>query len=116
MKTNVKTIMFTKKAYANCPAAKLWSPVSVPCELPPKLSSSGRPFHCRVQRLTGARAAPMSAPVARAEHLFSVIKRLRGYGKACYRGLPKIATRVVAILALVNIYISRQRLLAQVRP
>lgn len=116
MKTNVKTIMFTKKAYANCPPARLWSPVSVPCVLPPKLSNSGRPFRCRVQRPAGARAAPMSAAVARAEHLFGVIKRLRGYGNACYRGLPKIATCAVAILALVNIYISRQRLLAQVRP
>jgi transposase, IS5 family len=37
-------------------------------------------------------------------------------GKVRYRGLQKNATRVFTALALANIYLSRQRLMAQVRP
>ena len=53
---------------------------------------------------------------ARVEHVFGVIKRLWGFGKVRYRGLQKNATRAFTALALANIYLSRQRLLAQVRP
>lgn len=53
---------------------------------------------------------------ARVEHVFAVVKRLWGFAKARYRGLQKNATRAFTALALTNIYLSRQRLMAQVRP
>jgi len=53
---------------------------------------------------------------SRVEHVFGVIKRLWGFGKVRYRGLQKNATRAFTALALANIYLSRQRLMAQVRP
>ncbi len=52
---------------------------------------------------------------ARVEHVFGVIKRLWGFGKVRYRGLHKNATRAFIVLALNNIYLGRQRLMAQVR-
>jgi IS5 family transposase len=52
---------------------------------------------------------------ARVEHVFGVVKRLWGFGKMRYRGLQKNATRAFTALALANIYLGRQRLLAQVR-
>jgi IS5 family transposase len=53
---------------------------------------------------------------SRVEHVFGVVKRLWGFGKTRYRGLAKNATRAFTALALANIYLSRQRLVAQVRP
>ena len=53
---------------------------------------------------------------ARVEHVFGVIKRLWGFNKVRYRGLEKNATRAFTALALSNIFMSRQRLKAQVRP
>ena len=53
---------------------------------------------------------------ARVEHVFGVVKRLWGFGKTRYRGLAKNATRAFTALALANIYLSRQRLMAQARP
>jgi transposase, IS5 family len=53
---------------------------------------------------------------ARVEHVFGVVKRLWGFGKVRYRGLSKNATRAFTALALANIYLARQRLMAQVRP
>jgi IS5 family transposase len=53
---------------------------------------------------------------ARVEHVFAVVKRLWGFGKVRYRGLHKNATRAFTALALANIYLSRRRLLAQLRP
>ncbi len=55
---------------------------------------------------------------SRVEHVFGVVKRLWGFGKVRYRGLTKNATRAFTALALAlaNIYLSRQRLIAQVRP
>lgn len=53
---------------------------------------------------------------ARVEHVFGVVKRLWGFSKARYRGLAKNATRAFTALALANIFMSRQRLMAQVRP
>jgi IS5 family transposase len=53
---------------------------------------------------------------ARVEHVFAVVKRLWGFGKVRYRGLAKNATRAFTALALANIYMSRTRLMAQVRP
>ena len=52
---------------------------------------------------------------ARVEHVFGVVKRLWGFSKVRYRGLAKNATRAFTALALANIYLSRQRLMAQVR-
>ena len=53
---------------------------------------------------------------SRVEHVFGVVKRLWSFGKVRYRGLAKNATRAFTALALANIYLSRQRLMAQVRP
>ena len=57
---------------------------------------------------------------SRVEHVFGVVKRLWGFGKVRYRGLAKNATHaftaLALALALANIYLSRQRLMAQVRP
>lgn len=53
---------------------------------------------------------------ARVEHVFGVVKRLWGFGKVRYRGLQKNATRAFTALALANIFLARQRLMAQVRP
>lgn len=53
---------------------------------------------------------------SRVEHVFAVVKRLWGFGKVRYRGLQKNATRAFTALALANIYLCRERLMAQVRP
>ena len=53
---------------------------------------------------------------ARVEHVFAVVKRLWGFTKVRYRGLAKNACRAFTALALANIYLSRHRLMAQVRP
>jgi IS5 family transposase len=53
---------------------------------------------------------------ARVEHVFAVIKRLWGFGKVRYRGLHKNGTRAFVALALANIYLSRNHLMAKVRP
>ena len=53
---------------------------------------------------------------SRVEHVFGVVKRLWGFGKVRYRGLAKNATRAFTALALANIYLSRSKLMAQVRP
>jgi transposase, IS5 family len=53
---------------------------------------------------------------ARVEHVFAVVKRLWGFSKVRYRGLAKNATRAFTALALSNIYMSRERLMARVRP
>jgi IS5 family transposase len=52
---------------------------------------------------------------ARVEHAFGVVKRLWGFGKVRYRGLQKNATRAFTALALANIFLGRQKLMAQVR-
>ena len=53
---------------------------------------------------------------ARVEHVFGVVKRLWGFAKVRYRGLAKNAGRAFTVLALANIYLSRNRLMAQLRP
>ena len=53
---------------------------------------------------------------ARVEHVFGVLKRLWGFGKVRYRGLRKNATRAFTALALANIFLARETLMAQVRP
>ncbi len=53
---------------------------------------------------------------ARVEHVFGVVKRLWGFTKVRYRGLAKNANRAFVALALANLYLSRGRLTAQVRP
>jgi len=52
---------------------------------------------------------------SRVEHVFGVVKRLWGFGKVRYCGLAKNATRAFTALALANIYLGRQRLMAQLR-
>ncbi|OTP65280.1 Mobile element protein [Caballeronia sordidicola] len=47
--------------------------------------------------------------------MFAVVKRLWGFSKVRYRELTKNANRAFAALALANIYLSRSRLMGQVR-
>jgi IS5 family transposase len=53
---------------------------------------------------------------ARVEHVFALVKRLWGFTKVRYRGLAKNASRAFTALALANLYLSRHRLVAAVRP
>ena len=53
---------------------------------------------------------------ARVEHVFAVVKRLRGFTKVRYRRLQKNAKRAFTTLALSNIYLSRGRLQGLVPP
>ena len=53
---------------------------------------------------------------SRVAHVFGVLKRLWDFGRVRYSGVTKNATRAFAVLALDNIYLSRQPLMAQVRP
>jgi IS5 family transposase len=52
----------------------------------------------------------------RAEYVFAVVKRLWGFAKVRCRRLAKNANRAFVALALTNVYLSRRRLMAQVRP
>lgn len=49
---------------------------------------------------------------ARVEHVFGVVKRLRGFDKARYRGLAKNGTRAFVATALANLFLARKRLAA----
>ena len=69
-----------------------------------------------VDEAVRAKSRNQSKIRSRVEHVFGVVKRLWGFGKVRYRGLQKNATRAFTALALVNIYLGRQRLMAQVRP
>ena len=69
-----------------------------------------------VDEATRAKNRNKSRVRARVEHVFGVVKRLWGFGKVRYRGLAKNATRAFTALALANLYLGRQRLMAQVRP
>ncbi|SIO72611.1 Transposase DDE domain-containing protein [Burkholderia sp. GAS332] len=52
---------------------------------------------------------------ARVEHVFAVVNRLWGFVKVHYCGLAKNATRAFTAMALSNIYMSPERLIAHVR-
>jgi IS5 family transposase len=69
-----------------------------------------------VDEAARARNRNKSRVRARVEHVFCVVKRLWGFGKVRYRGLAKNATRAFTALALANIFLGRERLMAQVRP
>jgi IS5 family transposase len=69
-----------------------------------------------IDEVARAKNRSKSSIRARLEHVFGVLKRLWGFGRVRYRGLQKNATRAFTALALANIYLGRQRLLAQVRP
>ena len=53
---------------------------------------------------------------ARLEPIFGLVKRLWGFAKVRYCGLQKNATRAFTAVALANFYLSRKKLMAQVRP
>ena len=72
--------------------------------------------NCVVNEALKAKNRNKSKIRSRVEHVFGVVKRLWGFGKVRYRGLQKNATRAFTALALANIYLSRQRLMPQVRP
>jgi hypothetical protein len=64
-----------------------------------------------------ARKAPKKPEIRpRAKRVFGGINRLSGFPKRCYRGLAKNATRSFVALGLVNIFLSRERLVVWVRP
>jgi transposase, IS5 family len=69
-----------------------------------------------VDEATRAKNRNKSRIRARVEHVFCVVKRLWGFSKVRYRGLAKNATRAFTALALANIYLGREPLMAQVRP
>jgi len=48
---------------------------------------------------------------SRVEHVFHVIKRIFGFAKIRYRGIPKNAHRLEVNFALANLYLHRRRLL-----
>ncbi len=50
---------------------------------------------------------------ARVEHPFLIMKRIFGFTKVCYRGLAKNENRMMVGLGLVNLYLSRRKLLQQ---
>ncbi len=68
-----------------------------------------------VDEATRAKNRSKSRIRARVEHVFCEVKRLWGFAKVRYRGLAKNATRAFTALALANLYLGRQRLMAQVR-
>lgn len=63
----------------------------------------------------GQKPQQVTYPIARGA-VFGVLKRLWDFGRVRYSGVTKNATRAFAVLALDNIYLSRQPLMAQVRP
>ncbi len=69
-----------------------------------------------VDEIKKAKNKTKSQVRAKVEHVFGVVKRLWGFNKVRYRGLAKNACRAFTALALANIYLSRRRLMAQVRP
>jgi len=50
---------------------------------------------------------------SKVEHVFRVMKRQFGFDRVRYRGLAKNANRMFACFALVNLYITRKRLVPQ---
>lgn len=71
---------------------------------------------CEVDEVKRSKNRNKSKIRARVEHVFAVVKRLWGFAKVRYRGLAKNAGRAFTALALANIYLSRNRLMGQVRP
>ena len=53
---------------------------------------------------------------SKVEHPFLTLKRIWGFAKTRYRGLAKNANRAFAMLAMINLAIWGQPLMAQVRP
>ena len=47
---------------------------------------------------------------AKVEHPFRILKRIFGFEKVRYRGIPKNHQRLCASFALVNLYLHRRRL------
>jgi IS5 family transposase len=47
---------------------------------------------------------------SKVEHIFRVMKRQFGFDRVRYRGLAKNANRMFACFALVNLYLTRKRL------
>jgi IS5 family transposase len=69
-----------------------------------------------IDEIERARNRTKSKIRSRVEHVFAVLKRLWGFTKVRCRGLARNAGRAFTALALANIYLSRHRLMAQVRP
>jgi len=82
-----------------------------PAELPrsgPVLSDVGQ----IVDEVAWAKNRTKSKVRARVEHVFQVMKLKFGFAKVRYRGLKKNAHRLFVTCALVNLFMSRRKLLA----
>ena len=62
--------------------------------------------------LIGVASSPDEQVRARVEHVFQVMKLKFGFVKVRYRGLKKNAHRLFVTCALVNLFVSRRKLLA----
>lgn len=69
-----------------------------------------------VDEAVGAKKRSKSRIRSRVEHVYGVLKRLWNFWQGALPGQQKNSTRAFTALALANIYLSRQRLLAPVRP
>lgn len=81
-----------------------------------RLRTSAHPPCREVDEVLRGKSRDKSRIRACVEHAFAVAKRLRGFTIARYRRLAKNANRVSVVLSLANVYLSRTRLIAQVRP
>ena len=66
----------------------------------------------RVDEAERARNRSKSRVRSKVEHVFGILKLKFGFTKVRYRGWKKNANRLVAILALVNLFAVRKKLLA----
>jgi len=67
-----------------------------------------------VDEVEWARNRTKSKLRAKVEHVFQVLKLQFGFVKVRYRGLKKNAHRLFVTCALVNLFVSRKKLLAAV--
>jgi transposase, IS5 family len=65
-----------------------------------------------VDEVAWAKNRTKSKVRARVEHMFQVMKLKFGFVKVRYRGLKKNAHRLLVTCALVNLFMSRRKLLA----
>ena len=66
---------------------------------------------CEVIKPHDSKASNGRPPIG-LEHVFGVLKRLRGFCKVRCRGLAKNATRAFTVLALANMFLARKTLTA----
>jgi IS5 family transposase len=67
----------------------------------------------RIDEVVKAKNRTKSKVRAKVEHVIGVIKRVFGFQKTRYRGLPKNLHRLEVMAALTNVFMQRRRLLAR---